>query len=156
MTYGALDLCNLWNSWPQDVVVVPGLDIFKKGFKSNLKSTQSTASSVVVPSLVPFQQIFHPETTDIYDKKNMPRVVYCIHALRCAERGTGAGVGEEDIYEAERIKSIFLSLPPSVYTCTNVAWRPRSRICMGRSTSQVGSSSCQDLSQGSARLVVLI
>lgn len=27
-------------------------------------------------------QIFHPETTDIYDKKNMPRVIYCIHALR--------------------------------------------------------------------------
>ncbi|KAG5271265.1 hypothetical protein AALO_G00177810 [Alosa alosa] len=25
--------------------------------------------------------MFHPETTDIYDKKNMPRVVYCIHAL---------------------------------------------------------------------------
>ncbi|KAM6234220.1 ras GTPase-activating-like protein IQGAP3 [Porphyrio hochstetteri] len=25
--------------------------------------------------------IFYPETTDIYDKKNMPRVVYCIHAL---------------------------------------------------------------------------
>uniref|UniRef100_W5K300 IQ motif containing GTPase activating protein 3 n=1 Tax=Astyanax mexicanus TaxID=7994 RepID=W5K300_ASTMX len=25
--------------------------------------------------------IFHPETTDIYDKKNMPRTVYCIHAL---------------------------------------------------------------------------
>ncbi|XP_077382458.1 ras GTPase-activating-like protein IQGAP3 [Festucalex cinctus] len=25
--------------------------------------------------------IFHPETTDIYDKKNMPRAVYCIHAL---------------------------------------------------------------------------
>ncbi|CAH2050458.1 unnamed protein product, partial [Iphiclides podalirius] len=24
---------------------------------------------------------FQPETTDIYDKKNMPRVVYCIHAL---------------------------------------------------------------------------
>ncbi|KAF5920161.1 hypothetical protein HPG69_006432 [Diceros bicornis minor] len=26
-------------------------------------------------------QTFFPETTDIYDKKNMPRVVYCIHAL---------------------------------------------------------------------------
>uniref|UniRef100_A0A8C9VP45 IQ motif containing GTPase activating protein 3 n=1 Tax=Scleropages formosus TaxID=113540 RepID=A0A8C9VP45_SCLFO len=26
-------------------------------------------------------KIFHPETTDIYDKKNMPRTVYCIHAL---------------------------------------------------------------------------
>ncbi|XP_061650729.1 ras GTPase-activating-like protein IQGAP3 isoform X3 [Phyllopteryx taeniolatus] len=25
--------------------------------------------------------IFHPETTDIYDKKNMPRAVYCLHAL---------------------------------------------------------------------------
>ncbi|KAF7648200.1 hypothetical protein LDENG_00160500 [Lucifuga dentata] len=25
--------------------------------------------------------IFHPETTDIYDKKNMPRAIYCIHAL---------------------------------------------------------------------------
>ncbi|KAK7158385.1 hypothetical protein R3I93_009561 [Phoxinus phoxinus] len=24
---------------------------------------------------------FHPETTDVYDKKNMPRAVYCIHAL---------------------------------------------------------------------------
>uniref|UniRef100_A0A8C4SXS3 IQ motif containing GTPase activating protein 3 n=1 Tax=Erpetoichthys calabaricus TaxID=27687 RepID=A0A8C4SXS3_ERPCA len=25
--------------------------------------------------------IFYPETTDVYDKKNMPRVIYCIHAL---------------------------------------------------------------------------
>ncbi|XDV39519.1 hypothetical protein PO909_008752 [Leuciscus waleckii] len=25
--------------------------------------------------------MFHPETTDVYDKKNMPRAVYCIHAL---------------------------------------------------------------------------
>ena len=28
-----------------------------------------------------FVQIFLPETTDIYDKKNMPRAVFCIHAL---------------------------------------------------------------------------
>ncbi|XP_062961917.1 ras GTPase-activating-like protein IQGAP3 [Cynocephalus volans] len=43
------------------------------------------------PSIVPLKKIydveqlryqtFFPETTDIYDKKNMPRVVYCIHAL---------------------------------------------------------------------------
>ncbi|RVE48526.1 hypothetical protein evm_006837 [Chilo suppressalis] len=26
-------------------------------------------------------QTFQPETTDIYDKKNMPRLIYCIHAL---------------------------------------------------------------------------
>ena len=25
--------------------------------------------------------IFYPETTDIYDMKNMPRLCYCIHAL---------------------------------------------------------------------------
>lgn len=29
---------------------------------------------------LPFQ-IFTPETTDIYDRKNLPRVVFCIHAL---------------------------------------------------------------------------
>jgi hypothetical protein len=26
-------------------------------------------------------QIFYPETTDLYERKNMPRVIYCIHAL---------------------------------------------------------------------------
>ena len=26
-------------------------------------------------------RIFFPETTDVYDRKNMPRVVYCLHAL---------------------------------------------------------------------------
>ncbi|KAJ3604708.1 hypothetical protein NHX12_029448 [Muraenolepis orangiensis] len=26
-------------------------------------------------------KIFYPETTDVYDRKNMPKVVYCIHAL---------------------------------------------------------------------------
>uniref|UniRef100_A0AAR2JAQ0 IQ motif containing GTPase activating protein 2 n=1 Tax=Pygocentrus nattereri TaxID=42514 RepID=A0AAR2JAQ0_PYGNA len=26
-------------------------------------------------------QIFYPETTDVYDRKNMPKVIYCIHAL---------------------------------------------------------------------------
>ena len=28
-----------------------------------------------------FPAIFYPVTTDIYEKKNMPRVVYCLHAL---------------------------------------------------------------------------
>jgi hypothetical protein len=26
-------------------------------------------------------QIFLPETTDVYDKKNMPKAVFCLHAL---------------------------------------------------------------------------
>eukprot|EP00055_Hartaetosiga_balthica_P015715 m.94991 g.94991 ORF g.94991 m.94991 type:complete len:1619 (+) comp8935_c0_seq1:39-4895(+) len=28
-----------------------------------------------------FPEIFYPEITDLYDKKNMPRVIYCVHAL---------------------------------------------------------------------------
>lgn len=32
-------------------------------------------------------QIFYPETTDIYDRKNMPRCIYCIHALRYVHSG---------------------------------------------------------------------
>uniref|UniRef100_A0A669B4D6 IQ motif containing GTPase activating protein 1 n=1 Tax=Oreochromis niloticus TaxID=8128 RepID=A0A669B4D6_ORENI len=31
-------------------------------------------------------KIFYPETTDIYDRKNMPRCIYCIHALRFVSR----------------------------------------------------------------------
>ena len=33
---------------------------------------------------VHYAQIFYPITTDLYDRKNMPRVIYCIHALRLA------------------------------------------------------------------------
>jgi hypothetical protein len=25
--------------------------------------------------------VFYPETTDIYEKKNMPKAVFCLHAL---------------------------------------------------------------------------
>ncbi|NXK69641.1 IQGA3 protein, partial [Sylvietta virens] len=41
----------------------------------NINHWRDAMSHVGLPS------IFHPETTDIYDKKNMPRAVYCIHAL---------------------------------------------------------------------------
>ena len=30
---------------------------------------------------IKFPSIFYPETTDIYDMKNLPRLCYCIHAL---------------------------------------------------------------------------
>jgi len=26
-------------------------------------------------------QIFYPDTSDVYDRKNMPKLVYCLHAL---------------------------------------------------------------------------
>uniref|UniRef100_A0A8C1RKU0 IQ motif containing GTPase activating protein 3 n=1 Tax=Cyprinus carpio TaxID=7962 RepID=A0A8C1RKU0_CYPCA len=41
----------------------------------NINHWRSAMTEVGLPT------IFHPETTDVYDKKNMPRAVYCIHAL---------------------------------------------------------------------------
>ncbi|XP_074079306.1 ras GTPase-activating-like protein IQGAP3 isoform X2 [Macrotis lagotis] len=41
----------------------------------NINFWLTAASHIGLP------KTFLPETTDIYDKKNMPRVVYCIHAL---------------------------------------------------------------------------
>ncbi|XP_072572239.1 ras GTPase-activating-like protein IQGAP3 isoform X3 [Paramormyrops kingsleyae] len=41
----------------------------------NINYWRSAMAEVGLPT------IFQPETTDIYDKKNMPRTVYCIHAL---------------------------------------------------------------------------
>uniref|UniRef100_A0A3Q3MEQ9 IQ motif containing GTPase activating protein 3 n=1 Tax=Mastacembelus armatus TaxID=205130 RepID=A0A3Q3MEQ9_9TELE len=42
----------------------------------NINHWRNAMTAVGLPA------IFYPETTDVYDKKNMPRAVYCIHALR--------------------------------------------------------------------------
>uniref|UniRef100_A0AAV2MF34 Ras GTPase-activating-like protein IQGAP3 n=1 Tax=Knipowitschia caucasica TaxID=637954 RepID=A0AAV2MF34_KNICA len=42
--------------------------------------------------------IFHPETTDVYDKKNMPRVVYCLHALSFYLHRLGLAPQIHDLY----------------------------------------------------------
>uniref|UniRef100_A0A673CTZ4 IQ motif containing GTPase activating protein 3 n=1 Tax=Sphaeramia orbicularis TaxID=375764 RepID=A0A673CTZ4_9TELE len=42
--------------------------------------------------------IFHPETTDIYDKKNMPRAIYCIHALSLFLYRLGKAPQIHDLY----------------------------------------------------------
>ncbi|XP_028984021.1 ras GTPase-activating-like protein IQGAP3 isoform X1 [Betta splendens] len=42
--------------------------------------------------------IFHPETTDVYDKKNMPRAVYCIHALSMFLYRLGLAPQIHDLY----------------------------------------------------------
>ncbi|XP_046426455.1 ras GTPase-activating-like protein IQGAP1 [Neodiprion fabricii] len=41
---------------------------------------------------------FQPETTDIYDKKNMPRVIYCIHALSTHLFKMGMAPQIQDLY----------------------------------------------------------
>eukprot|EP00066_Takifugu_rubripes_P014258 XP_011603524.1 PREDICTED: ras GTPase-activating-like protein IQGAP3 [Takifugu rubripes] len=42
--------------------------------------------------------IFHPETTDIYDKKNMPRAIYCVHALSIYMYRQGLAPQIQDLY----------------------------------------------------------
>uniref|UniRef100_A0A672FPA2 Calponin-homology (CH) domain-containing protein n=1 Tax=Salarias fasciatus TaxID=181472 RepID=A0A672FPA2_SALFA len=42
--------------------------------------------------------IFHPETTDVYDKKNMPRAIYCIHALSLYLYRLGLAPQIHDLY----------------------------------------------------------
>ncbi|XP_013411467.1 ras GTPase-activating-like protein IQGAP1 [Lingula anatina] len=42
--------------------------------------------------------IFYPETTDIYDRKNMPRVIYCIHALSLYMFKLGLAPQIQDLY----------------------------------------------------------
>ncbi|XP_033375638.1 ras GTPase-activating-like protein IQGAP3 isoform X1 [Parus major] len=58
----------------------------------NINHWRNAMSHVGLPS------IFHPETTDIYDKKNMPRVVYCIHALSFYLFKLGLAPPIQDLY----------------------------------------------------------
>jgi Ras GTPase-activating-like protein IQGAP1 len=43
-------------------------------------------------------KIFFPETTDIYNKKNMPRVIYCLHALGLYLFKLGIAPQIQDLY----------------------------------------------------------
>ena len=47
---------------------------------------------------VGFPSIFYPETTDIYDGKNIPRVIYCIHALSLYLFKLGKAPQIQDLY----------------------------------------------------------
>ncbi|XP_076802630.1 ras GTPase-activating-like protein IQGAP1 isoform X2 [Clavelina lepadiformis] len=42
--------------------------------------------------------IFYPETTDIYDRKNMPKTIYCIHALSLYLFKLGLAPQMKDLY----------------------------------------------------------
>ncbi|XP_032089812.1 ras GTPase-activating-like protein IQGAP3 isoform X1 [Thamnophis elegans] len=58
----------------------------------NINRWRDAMSHVELPA------IFHPETTDIYEKKNMPRVVYCIHALSFYLSKQGLAPQMQDLY----------------------------------------------------------
>ncbi|XP_044127441.1 ras GTPase-activating-like protein IQGAP3 isoform X1 [Bufo gargarizans] len=58
----------------------------------NINHWRHAMSHIGLPTL------FQPETTDIYDKKNMPRVVYCIHALSLYLFKLGLAPQIQDLY----------------------------------------------------------
>lgn len=49
-------------------------------------------------SKVGLPKVFFPETTDIYDKKNMPKLIYCIHALSLFLFKLGLAPQIQDLY----------------------------------------------------------
>ncbi|XP_048449786.1 ras GTPase-activating-like protein IQGAP2 [Rhincodon typus] len=59
-------------------------DIEQTRFKRSglhFRHTDNTVQWLRAMDSVGLPKIFYPETTDVYDRKNMPRVIYCIHAL---------------------------------------------------------------------------
>uniref|UniRef100_UPI00398E9324 ras GTPase-activating-like protein IQGAP3 n=1 Tax=Pristiophorus japonicus TaxID=55135 RepID=UPI00398E9324 len=58
----------------------------------NVNHWLNAMAKIALPS------IFYPETTDIYDKKNVPRVVYCIHAFSLYLFKLGLAPQIQDLY----------------------------------------------------------
>ncbi|XP_072405007.1 ras GTPase-activating-like protein IQGAP3 isoform X2 [Chiloscyllium punctatum] len=58
----------------------------------NINYWLNALAKIALPS------IFYPETTDIYDKKNIPRVVYCIHAFSLYLFKLGLAPQIQDLY----------------------------------------------------------
>ncbi|CAB3386555.1 Hypothetical predicted protein [Cloeon dipterum] len=50
-------------------------------FGLQFRHTDNINKWIASLTAVKLPKTFFPETTDVYDKKNMPRVIYCIHAL---------------------------------------------------------------------------
>uniref|UniRef100_A0A8C5ANR7 IQ motif containing GTPase activating protein 2 n=1 Tax=Gadus morhua TaxID=8049 RepID=A0A8C5ANR7_GADMO len=47
----------------------------------HFRHTDNTVHWLRAMESIGLPKIFYPETTDVYDRKNMPKVVFCIHAL---------------------------------------------------------------------------
>ncbi|KAM6302574.1 ras GTPase-activating-like protein IQGAP2 isoform 1-T1 [Podargus strigoides] len=47
----------------------------------HFRHTDNTVQWLRAMESIGLPKIFYPETTDVYDKKNIPRMIYCIHAL---------------------------------------------------------------------------
>ncbi|KAH0541195.1 hypothetical protein KQX54_021250 [Cotesia glomerata] len=76
-------------------------DIDQKRYKIaglQFKHTDNINHFIKCLKSIQLPMIFQPETTDIYDKKNMPRVIYCIHALSTHLFKLGKAPQIQDLY----------------------------------------------------------
>ncbi|XP_046403125.1 ras GTPase-activating-like protein IQGAP1 [Ischnura elegans] len=58
----------------------------------NITCFMSALCSIGLP------KTFHPETTDVYDKKNLPKLIYCLHALSTHLFKLGKAPLMQDLY----------------------------------------------------------
>ncbi|XP_039219977.1 ras GTPase-activating-like protein IQGAP2 isoform X1 [Crotalus tigris] len=59
-------------------------DVEQTRYKSSglhFRHTDNTVQWLRAMESIGLPKIFYPETTDVYDRKNIPRMIYCIHAL---------------------------------------------------------------------------
>ncbi|KAM3655696.1 ras GTPase-activating-like protein IQGAP2 isoform 3-T3 [Ammospiza maritima maritima] len=52
-----------------------------KRYGLHFRHTDNTVQWLRAMESIGLPKIFYPETTDVYDRKNIPRMIYCIHAL---------------------------------------------------------------------------
>ncbi|XP_041034289.1 ras GTPase-activating-like protein IQGAP1 isoform X1 [Carcharodon carcharias] len=64
----------------------------------HFRHTDNTIQWFNAMSNIGLPKIFYPETTDVYDRKNMPRCIYCIHALSLYLFKLGLAPQIQDLY----------------------------------------------------------
>jgi len=83
---------------------VPAKKIYDKDLKRfeqkglHFKHTDNINAWFRAMEHVGLPKIFYPETTDIYDRKNMPRTIYCLHALSLYLFKLGKAPQMKDLY----------------------------------------------------------
>jgi len=84
--------------------VVPLRKIYDKDLKRyeekglHFKHTDNINYLLRAMEKIGLPKVFYPETTDIYDMKNMPRAIYCIHALSLYLYKLGLAPQIQDLY----------------------------------------------------------
>lgn len=94
-------LCKLGHWCAPDVLPLRKIyDFDESRFRAkglHFKHTDNFNRWLLALRSVGLPEIFYPETTDLYDKKNMPRVIYCIHALSLYLHKLGKAPEIEDL-----------------------------------------------------------